>query len=321
MREQKQPTAKARFEPWAWVTDASGAERRIGVEIEFGGLDVKTTADVVVEVFGGRIERVGHHQLRVHGSQIGDLKVELDSRFVKERKHRELLESLGISPENEVSQAIDDLVVRAATTVVPCEIVTGPLTFAELERLEALRERLHLRGAEGTAAEPWYVFGVHFNPALPSTEASVLYAFLQSFCLLEDWIREAGHVNWSRRISPYVDPFPEGYRDEILRPGPAPERRALIETYLRFNPSRNRGLDMLPAFAHLEPDLVKRYVQDALVKPRPTFHYRMADCRVDEPEWRLADEWAPWAAVERLAADDARRGDLIRRGVLAEGPV
>lgn len=316
------PTAEAQdFARWPWLTDEAGRERRVGVELEFAGLGVDTTADLLVELYGGRKEQASHYQVRVIDTEMGDIKVEMDSRFVKERKHRELLETFGIVPDAEVGEAIDDFVLRAATAVVPCEIVTGPLRFEQLPSLERLRDALHLRGAKGTSAEPWYAFGVHFNPSLPSEESRTLYAFLQSFCLLEDWIREDGRVDWSRKMSPFVEPFPESYRDTLLQPGPAPSRRELIETYIRHNPTRNRGLDMLPAFAHLEPELVRQGITDELVKSRPTFHYRLADCRVDEPEWRIAQEWACWVDVEQLAFNDERRLDLIRRGVRAEGHV
>jgi hypothetical protein len=299
--------------------DAAGAPRTVGVEIELGGLDVDTTADIVRAAFGGEVRKVGPQQLEVVGTELGRLEVELDSRFLKQEKHRELFESLGIEPDPDMKRALDDLVLRAASKVVPCEIVTAPLRFEQLARLEVLRERLHEAGAEGTGAEPWYAFGVHFNPSLPAEDGATLHAYLQAFCLLEDWIREADKVDIARRISPFIDAFPESYRDAVLVPGPPPSRREVVQTYLRHNPTRNRGLDMLPAFRQLEPDLVDAAIDDALVKPRPTFHYRLADCRVDEPDWRLATEWASWVAVERLAADQARREDLVRRGVRAEG--
>jgi len=307
------------FERWPWDDDETGAPRQVGVELELGGLDVETTARLVAEVVGGTPRDAGHHQLRIEGSELGDIGVELDSRFLKKQKHREILDALGLDPDPEVKQALDDLVLRAASTIVPCEIVTAPLRFEQLERVEAIRARLHEAGAKGTGAEPWYAFGVHFNPSLPATDGATLHAFMQAFCLLEDWIREDGKVDLSRRISPFIDPFPESYREAVLVPDAAPDRREVVKTYLEHNPTRNRGLDMLPAFAELEPELVKAAVQNDLVKPRPTFHYRLADCRVDEPSWRVGQEWSTWIAVERLAFDHARRDDLVRRGVRAEG--
>ena len=316
-------SVQARGEPWPALPvthDDAGEVRRVGVEIEVGGLTVAAAVEAVIEVFGGAAEPAGPHQVRVEGTEIGPVRVELDSRFLKRERHRDILESLGLDrAEGRLAEVVDELVVGTASHFVPCEVITDPLTLPEAARLEALREALRGRGAEGTLAEPWYAFGVHFNPSLPATDGERLHAFLQAFCLLEDWIREDGRVAFARKISPYVDPFPEAYREEILAPGPAPSREALIDRYLAHNPTRNRGLDMLPAFAHLDPDRVEAVVHDELVKARPAFHYRLGDCRVDDPSWRLAEEWATWIEVERLAADDARRARLVELGVRAEG--
>ena len=36
---------------------------------------------------------------------------------------------------------------------------------------------------------------------------------------------------------------------------------------------------------------------------RPTFHYRMPNCCVDDADWRIAHEWNHWVEVEKLAND------------------
>jgi hypothetical protein len=43
-----------------------------------------------------------------------------------------------------------------------------------------------------------------------------------------------------------------------------------------------------------------------LIKARPTFHYRLPDCKIDDPDWALKATWNDWVEVERLAADDER---------------
>lgn len=292
--------------------------RRIGVEIEFGHLDVPATVELIQRRFGGRAESAGPHQVEVVDSELGRLRVEMDSRFLKQEKHRELLDWLGIEDEDVISR-LDRLVLGVATQFVPCELVTDPLELSQLEQLESLCADLREAGAEGTGAEPWYAFGVHFNPELPSSGVESLHAHLQAFVLLEDWLRALDRLDFTRRLSPFIDPFPSDYREHVLR-GPVPgTRRQLVEDYLRFNATRNRGLDMLPAFMQLEPEIIEARIDDELVKPRPTFHYRLANCRIDDPEWRIAQEWAAWVEVERLAADGARRARLIESGEMAKG--
>ena len=69
---------------------------------------------------------------------------------------------------------------------------------------------------------------------------------------LFDWLRSRCHPDLSRRISPYIEPYPLDYARLILQPDYAPDSGRLIDDYLRHNPTRNRALDMLPVFAHLD---------------------------------------------------------------------
>jgi hypothetical protein len=92
----------------------------------------------------------------------------------------------------------------------------------------------------------------------------------------------------------------------------------LIDDYLAWNPTRDRELDMLPLFAHLDPDRVARGASRHKVKARPAFHYRLPDSRIDEPGWGVVLDWNRWVQVERLAADRARL-DAMAGAWLARG--
>jgi hypothetical protein len=67
---------------------------------------------------------------------------------------------------------------------------------------------------------------------------------------------------------------------------------------------------MLPVFAQLAPERVSHRIQGQKVKPRPAFHYRLPDSRVDEPGWGVAVDWNRWVAVERLTAEPERLAEL-----------
>ena len=56
---------------------------------------------------------------------------------------------------------------------------------------------------------------------------------------------------------------------------------------------------------------------DKRIKPRPTFHYRVPDSRVDEPGWTLTEEWNRWVEVE-LLAEDSERFEAMRAAFLAK---
>jgi hypothetical protein len=114
-------------------------------------------------------------------------------------------------------------------------------------------------------------------------------------------------VDITRRISPYINPFPAEYAKLVLDPTYPADAGRLIDDYVAHNPTRNRPLDMLPVLAHLDRQRVTDRIEDPhLVKGRPAFHYRLPNCMVDEPDWTLAREWNTWVEVERLAADKER---------------
>lgn len=84
----------------------------------------------------------------------------------------------------------------------------------------------------------------------------------------------------------------------------------LIDDFITDNPTRNRELDMLPLFAHLDEDRVRARVDDPLIKARPTYHYRLPNTNLADPEWGVLTEWNRWVIVERLAAAHNRRRQL-----------
>ena len=86
----------------------------------------------------------------------------------------------------------------------------------------------------------------------------------------------------------------------------------LIDLYLERAGSRNHGLDMLCLFAHVDRDRVGAKMDLASVSARPTFHYRLPDCRIGDPNWSLALEWNRWVAIERLSEDHGFLAEIER---------
>ena len=63
---------------------ADGGVRRVGVEIEFGGLQGQAIVQAIVAAVGGRAQPLSMAEWRIEGTEIGDLRVELDSRLVQQ---------------------------------------------------------------------------------------------------------------------------------------------------------------------------------------------------------------------------------------------
>jgi len=281
-----------------------GAMRRVGVEIEFAGPTLDAATRIVRTLYGGRVERTNRFACTVKDTRFGDFAVEVDSKVLKEQRWERKLEHMGLGAR--LLGAVDDVLETLARAWIPCEIATPPIPLDRLHEIEPMREALQAAGAKGTRASPLYAFGFQLNPELPADDAPTILRHMQAYVVLSDWLEETAHVDATRRLLPFVDPFPAAWRRAVLAHDVAPSIDALVYEYVAFNPTRNRPLDMLPAFAWLRPDRVLPRVREpSRIHPRPTFHYRLPNSCVDDPRWSIAAEWNRWVRVEALAHDEA----------------
>ena len=294
---------------------AKGELRRVGVEIEYIGLDVVRSAELVRATFGGQLVHCNDYEISVNGSELGDVRVELDFALLRQMGQERITAS---EPPGLLDQVAEDVLAALAQSITPCEIVTEPLLFEALNPLDQLVQKLHEAGAQGTSDGLWYAFGVHFNPELPDTDGATIHNYLRAFVLLYEWLKVQLQVDLTRRLTPYINPYPNDYVRLILNPDYRSERSRLIGDYLFYNPTRNKALDMLPLFAELAPEQVSAVVNDPLIKPRPTFHYRLSNCRVGDPHWRLSHEWEYWLILEQLAQRADWLDELAQRYLASE---
>lgn len=288
-----------------------GALRRVGLEIELANLSLEQALGIVQEQLGGRIEVESRTRGAVRDTPFGAFKVEFDSPTLTERTYLRPLERLGLDGDSATAQLVEEGVLQLAAELVPLEIVTPPVPWNQLHELDGLWQALRRAGAEDTYSSILYAFGLHLNPELPDTETSVLVAYTRAFLLLADWIMDASRIDLARRLAPFIRPFPEAYRREVLARDYAPDAVQFLEHYLEHNPTRNRPLDLLPLFVHLHGTGFLTRVENApLVKPRPTFHYRLPNCELTNPGWTPAADWNRWVTVERLANDEALLQEL-----------
>ena len=295
------------------VHNARGEVRRAGFEFEFTGLSLNLAAMAVRKVFGGEHLVRSTFVHRVRHTAVGDFDVEMDTTVLKDKTYEKPLRAMGFDPRRRDAKWLEAALLEAFATVVPAEVGTPPLAVTELAPLDELRRRLHALGAKGTRASALYAFGLHVNPEIVSDDPAHLLSVLRAFVLLQPWLKRRTEVDLTRRVMPYINPFPASYARLILAPDYPATLGRLVDDYLAYNPTRNRPLDMVPVLAHLDPSRVARRVQERrLVKPRPAFHYRLPNCMVDEPGWTVAREWNTWVAVERLAADGARLREMAR---------
>ena len=190
--------------------------------------------------------------------------------------------------------------------VVPRELITGPLAFDRLPEVDRLAALLHGAGGRGRGAVLLGSLGLHFNVEPPDLTAATLTGLLKAYLRSEPQLRRetaAGGFLAARGLPP---PFPAPYAAKVLDPAYRPDLDGLAGDYLAANPTRHRGLDLLPLLAHRDEAGVRAALPpDEKVSPRPVLHYRMPQAHVGLAGWSLAPAWNLWVGVEELAEGGA----------------
>ncbi|OWY00152.1 MULTISPECIES: amidoligase family protein [unclassified Thioclava] len=282
--------------------NAEGKPRRTGVEIEFAGLTEARIAQIAARALGGEAQRSDGQDWEVTGTKLGDLQVYLD-----------------ISLRKQAGGTLKELGLRIGREVIPVEIVTDPLDREGLLQLSDFLDLLRSEGAQGTGRSLLYGFGLHLNPEIASSNAEDIVRPLLAFALIEEWMRETWPIEATREVLPFTAPYPKKLIEDLARLGPDAALDAVILAYRKHTLSRNHGLDMLPIFCELRPDLIApEEGKGGTVSPRPAFHFRLPDCRIDDETWSLDNEWKRWWFVETLAADPELLGLMCREWLTAK---
>ncbi len=290
----------------------SESGRKVGVEIEFALLEAWEAAEAVAGAIGGEVRLHGTHVAFLEGSALGDLRFELDTRYAKPPRDPDFID-----------RALDELELREAAAdmlsyVVPVELVTGPLDAEGLRTLDRAIAALREAGAVGTRHSPLNAFGMHLNvECVPLTPARAIRV-ASAYAFVEPWLRRQMEVDLARRATPFVDPYPAGYLRALARgsaEGTEPTLARFIEVYAYWNPTRNRGLDMWPLLGHLDEAAAEAALEGPVKNARPTFHYRLPDSDIENPDWTPRTELARWDRIEGVADDDTAF-DAVRAACL-----
>lgn len=281
---------------------AQGTIRRVGVEVEFLGIDARTAAQALARAFGGTCVEEDPHAFHVQDTALGRLSVELDVRHAHPRRTA-AAQRLRLNP------VLAAWLGAALSGVVPRELITAPLPVGELHHVDDALRVLRDAGARGAGTTWFGSLGLHFNIDPPSLDAGTITAVLKAFLLRNARLRRE---TVGRGLTPAFlpAPYPDDYVRRVVAPDYWPDLPTLAEDYLAANPTRNRDLDLLPLFLHLFPDRVRAALPHEKIGSRAVFHYRLPQAHVSDPAWSIAGAWNGWAGVETLAGD---RDDLLRR--------
>jgi hypothetical protein len=292
--------------------NAKGELRKVGFELEFGNVDIAEAVRIIQDIYGGEEEVEHRFSRKVVNTSIGDFSVKIDLKLLNEKTYKEPLDKLNINLQDirigksTLEEDVESVLESVVSTVIPYEITTPPLPYTEIEQFEKLRQALYEHHAKGTEAFITNAFATHINPEVPATDAETFLKYLRAFLLLYPWLLKEGETDLARRMTAFINPFPEEYINLILPASYLPDLDTLMEDYHRLNPDRNRPLDMYPLFAAVREDKINQYKDLGNVKARETFHYRLPNSWVSKPDWTLAQEWNNWVVIEELANDPER---------------
>jgi hypothetical protein len=283
----------------------NGEVRHVGFELEYSGPSLETCARIVADITDGEIEEINPWYYIVGGTKWGNFSLVLDFQFLIRSGLQEWLHDTGIDEamDAEVIEAIEYFVGSFSASLVPFELTTPPLPLNDMGLAETLKNALRDAGAQGTNANPLYIFGFHINPEIPKLDVETVLAYLRAYLLLYDLLNDQIRPVLTRKLSFYIDPFPSDYIRRVLHPAYRPSITQFIDDYLEANPTRNRGLDLLPILTLIDRKRVRDLLPDEKISPRPAFHFRLPNSRVDEKAWHVSDPWNSWVLVERLASD------------------
>lgn len=270
------------------VRTADGNERLCGIEIEFAGPTEMQTGQAIASAFGGTVKDGGDHSVTICGTKFGDIEVELDITLRKRDDLPFLKEGLD-----------------AFRGLIPVEVVTPPLTREQAEEFNTICKSLRQIGAMGSRSGVFLGFGVHLNPEVVAPDDRFTLDTITAYALLEPWLRKKEQVDTTRRLMPFVEAWPKALISELANTR-FDNLADLMRMAAKHIESRNQSLDLLPLFKHAEPRLFDELfnIQDKTAA-RPTFHFRLPDSRIDEPDWSLLQAWQLWRQVELVAADSA----------------
>ncbi|GAB3112008.1 hypothetical protein G8770_11980 [Aestuariicella hydrocarbonica] len=270
-----------------------GKPRRVGFELEFSGIDLAQTVDCVRAVLGGEVTAQTEAEVELKVEGLGTFNLEIDWAYLKHMAAE--------PPVTELGQDWLELLKQAAELVVPIEVVCPPIAVSRLVELSPMVNALKEAGAMGTEESLISAYGVHINTEIPALDAATLQTYIQAYALLQWWLVDTHKVDVARRISPYINLYPEAYLKQVLLQTEVTMDQ-IFDAYLQHNPSRNRALDLLPLLAEIDEQRVRRAVDDPRIKARPAFHYRLPDCHIEQTDWSLQVPWSSWLVVEKLAS-------------------
>ncbi|MDQ3072825.1 MAG: amidoligase family protein [Bacteroidota bacterium] len=275
-----------------------GKLRKAGFELEFGHLDLDAAVACIIELYGGEEVMENEFNRDIINTELGKFCLRADARALAGKTYAPTLEALGINPDNAF---LENMIKSVAVLVVPNEVSMPPLPFTDIHKLDKLRELLFENKATDTRVSILNRYATHINIELPGLDPKTILNYLRAFFLLYQVLLKRSDIQFKRKVSGYIQPYPKNYIKRVLSTVYQPDMQQLMNDYHSFNPDRNRPLDLYPLFAFIDRERTDTFDGIGKANARPALHYRLPNSLVDEEGWSLAVEWNRWVYIDDLA--------------------
>lgn len=289
--------------------------RNVGFELEFSNIDLEKVLEILQREFDFEIKKENNYFYKLI-SKYGDFILELDFELLTKQKlqssAKELSKLIGIDIDKKDVNLLENFIGKLSKDIVPYELSTPPIPLDEITIIDNIVKKLSDNNAKGTTYKIYYAFGLHINIEVISLEVKSLLSYLKAYVILQDFINKDAKVDLARQITPFIDNFKSEYILYILDENYNPSEEDFIKDYIKFNPTRNRSLDMLPILGFMDESTVRGLLPNEKIKPRPAFHYRLSNSMIGDKNWKVSDEWNRWILVENLANDEKSLASLSK---------
>lgn len=293
--------------------------RHIGFELEFANIDIEKILDILEKEFNFKVKKVNNYLFHLE-SEYGDFILELDFELLTQQKikknAKELSQKIGIDIKKENIDSVEKMIGDMSKDIVPYEISTPPLPLDKISLVDEIIKKLAINDAKGTKHKIYYAFGLHINVEVISLDVKSLLDYTRSYLILQDFINKDAKIDLARKITPFIDNFEKDYIKYVLQDSYNPTINEFIDDYLKFNPTRNRSLDLLPILAFIDEEAVRKILPNEKIKPRPAFHYRLSNSMIGSQGWGISEEWNRWIIIEELA-NNKQSLDLLSKEYLS----
>lgn len=278
--------------------------RHIGFELEFANIEIEDILNLLEKEFNFKTKKVNNYLYKLN-SQYGEFVLELDFELLTQQKIpkniKDLSKKIGIKIKEEDINSFEKLIGTLSKDIVPYEISTPPLPLDKISIIDEIIKKLAQNHAKGTDFKIYYAFGVHINVEVVSLDVKSLLDYTRAYLILQNYINKDAKIDLARKISPFIDNFKNDYIKHVLDSSYKPTMSEFIDDYLKFNPTRNRSLDLLPILTFVDEKRVREKLPNEKIKPRPAFHYRLSNSMIGSKGWEVSQEWNRWILIENLA--------------------